>query len=58
MSALGGCVGRGAVVGAGGHEVFDVFEGVDAASGSYGCAVEGGSGAGEVELAIEGPVLK
>ena len=58
MSALGGCVGRGAVVGAGGHEVFDVFEGVDAASSSYGSAVEGRCGAGEVELAIEGPVLK
>ncbi len=45
-------------MGAGGHEVFDVFEGLDAASGAYGSAVEGGGGAGEVELAVERPVLQ
>src|SRR5580704_3442650 len=57
-SSLGGCVGCGAVVGAGSHEGFDFFEGLDSASGSYGSAVEGGGGAGEVELAFEGPVLQ
>jgi len=33
-------------------------EGLDTSAGSYGGAVEGCSGTGEVELAIEGPVLE
>ena len=45
-------------MGAGGDEVVDVFEGVDAAAGADGGAVEGGGGAGEFELAVEGPVLE
>ena len=38
------------VAGAGGHQGFDGFDGADAAAGSGGGAVEGGGGAGEVEL--------
>src|SRR5271154_6860594 len=46
------------IVRAGGDEVVDVFEGVDASASSDGGAVEGGGGAGELELAVEGPVLE
>jgi len=49
--------GRG-IARAGGHELFDGFEGLNAAPGSDRHAVQGGSGAGEVELAFEGPILK
>ena len=49
---------RLSVVGAGGDEVVDVFEGVDASAGSDGGAVEGGGCASELELAIEGPVME
>jgi hypothetical protein len=41
-----------------GDEVGDVVEGMDASSGSYGCAVEGGGGAGEFELSDERPVFE
>ena len=36
----------------------DVFQGADASAGSDGGAVEGGGCAGELELAVEGPVLE
>jgi len=45
-------------VGAGGDEVGDIVEGMDAATGADGSAVEGSGGAGELELAVEGPVLE
>ena len=41
-----------------GDELVDVLEGVDASAGSDGGAVEGGGCAGELELAVEGPVLE
>ena len=47
-------IGRRWVAGAGGDEVFDFVEGLDAAAGAYGGAVEGGGGAGEIELAVSG----
>jgi hypothetical protein len=40
------------------HQVFDFVERLDAASGSDGCTVQGGRGAGEVELSFERPILK
>jgi hypothetical protein len=54
----GGEVKGGGVAFAGGDEGFDIFYGFDVASGAYGGAVEGGGGAGEVELTLEGPVLE
>jgi hypothetical protein len=51
-------VGGGGVLGAGGDEVFGGFDGLDAAAGADRHAVEGGGGAGEVELAREGPALE
>ena len=36
----------------------DGFEGLDGSAGSYGGAVEGGGGASEVELLVEGPALE
>jgi len=43
---------------AGCDEVGDLRERSDASAGSYGGAVESSGGAGEFELAIEGPVLQ
>ena len=40
------------------HQVFDFVERFNSASGSDGCAVQGGRGAGEVELSFERPILK
>ncbi len=45
-------------MGAGGDEGGYVFERVDASTGSYGGAVEGGGGAGEFQLTGQGPVLE
>src|ERR1022692_166340 len=45
------------VAGCGRHQVFNGFDGLDAAAGAGGRAVERCSGAGEVKLAIEGPAL-
>ena len=49
---------RGGVVGAGGDEAGDFVEGVDAAASADSGAIEGCGGAGELELAVEGPVLE
>ena len=46
------------MAGAVGYKGGDVFEGVDAAAGTNGSAVEGGGGAGEFKLAVERPVLQ
>src|SRR5713226_4895707 len=43
---------------AGGHQLFDCCDGLDAAAGADGGAVEGGGGAGEIELALQGPTLQ
>src|SRR5579883_1917800 len=43
---------------AGGDQLFDGFDGGDAAAGSGCGAVEGGGGAGEVEPALEGPAIE
>jgi len=40
------------------HQVFDLVERRNTASGSDGCTVQSGRGAGEVELSFEGPILK
>jgi len=40
------------------HQVFDFVERLNTASGADGCAVQGGGGAGEVELSFERPTLK
>ena len=40
------------------HQIFDFVERLNAASGSDGCTVQGGRGAGEVELSFERPILK
>lgn len=58
-----GSVRTGDVIGvvvadAGRDEVFDGVEVLDAAACTDGHAVEGGGGAGEVELAVERPALK
>ena len=42
----------------GGHEGFYGFHRADASTGAGGGAVEGGGGAGEIELAREGPALQ
>jgi len=44
--------------GAGGDELLDGIDGLDAAAGAEGGAVEGGGGAGEIELAGQGPALQ
>ena len=41
-----------------GDEVLDGGDGVDAGAGAEGGAVEGGGGAGEIELAGQGPALQ
>lgn len=46
------------MAGASSDEVLDGVDGVDAAAGADGGAVEGGSGAGEIELALQGPILQ
>lgn len=52
------CVVCRRVAGAGGDEVLDGVDGLDAAAGAEGGAVEGGGGAGEIELALQGPALQ
>src|SRR5258708_4148324 len=42
----------------GSHQVFDAFDGLNAAAGADGGAVEGGGGAGEVELSLQRPTLQ
>src|SRR5437016_1384178 len=49
---------RGRVSSARGHEAFDDFDGLDAAAGADGSAVERGGGAGKIELALQGPSLQ
>src|SRR5579871_1980158 len=51
-------VGSSGMAGAGSHQVSDLFKGLDSASSSHGRAVQGGGGAGEIELAVQGPVLQ
>src|SRR5260370_26967055 len=41
-----------------GDEVFDTFDGLNAAAGADGGAVECGGGAGEIELALQRPALQ
>lgn len=48
----------GEVADARGHEFLDGFNGLNPASGSGRGAIQGGSGAGEVELALDRPVLQ
>ncbi len=43
---------------ASGHQLLDGIDGLDAAAGAEGGAVEGGGGAGEIELALKGPALQ
>jgi len=50
--------GSRGVVGAGGDEIGDVVERVDAAASADCGAVQCGGGAGEIELAVEGPVFE
>src|SRR6266851_4613952 len=42
----------------GGDEMLDGCDGLDTAAGADGGAVEGGGGAGEIELALKGPALQ
>src|SRR6266849_8133493 len=53
-----GCVVSGRVPWARGHQPFYAFDGLDAAAGAEGGAVEGGGGAGEIKLAGQGPALQ
>src|SRR6266849_3117314 len=46
------------VAGAGGDEALDGIDGLDAAARAEGGAIEGGGGAGEIELALHGPTLQ
>src|SRR5260370_9696408 len=46
------------MAGAGGDEVLDGIDGLDAAAGAEGGAVKGGGGTGEIELALQGPALQ
>ena len=46
------------MAGAGGDQVFDFGEGGDVAAGADSGAVEGGGGAGEVELTLKRPALQ
>ena len=43
---------------AGGHEALDGVDGLDAAAGADGSAVERGSSAAEIELALQRPALQ
>jgi len=43
---------------AGGDEVLDGGDGLDAGAGAEGGAIEGSGGAGEIELAGQGPALQ
>ena len=43
---------------AGGDEALDGIDGLDAAAGADGGAVEGGGSAAEIELALQGPALQ
>src|SRR5216684_5815974 len=43
---------------AGGHQLFNGCDGLDAAAGADGGAVERGCGAGEIELALQRPALQ
>src|SRR5258708_27239886 len=44
--------------GASGDEMLDGVDGLNAAAGADSGAVEGGGGAGEIELALQGPALQ
>src|SRR5437879_13806854 len=46
------------MAGAGSYELLDGVDGLDPATGADGGAVEGGGGAGEIELALQGPPLE
>src|SRR5258706_14693564 len=46
------------MAGAASDEVLDSCDGLDAGAGAEGGAVEGGGGAGEIELALKGPALQ
>jgi hypothetical protein len=48
----------GGVASAGGHEAFDLRDGVNAAAGADSGAIECGSGAGEIELLLQRPTLQ
>src|SRR6266704_2410211 len=53
-----GCVVSRRVASTGGDEVLDGVDGLDAAEGADGGAVERGGGTGEIELARQGPTLQ
>ncbi len=57
MDLEGGEMGEGKPA-TGAQKGLDGADGLDAAAGAKGGAVEGGSGAGEVKLACEGPILE
>src|SRR6267154_1756239 len=46
------------MAGAASDEVLDSCDGLDAGAGAEGGAVEGGGGAGEIQLALKGPALQ
>jgi len=46
------------VASAGGDEVLDGVDGLNATTRADGGAVEGGCGASEIELALQGPALE
>jgi len=52
------CRQGGLVARRGGHQAFNCWDGLDAASGSGFGAVQGCGGAGEIELALEWPALE
>ena len=54
----GGLEGCAGMASAGGDQVFDLGDGLNAAAGSGGAAVEGGGGAGEIQLTGERPALE
>src|SRR5713226_3478235 len=46
------------VASSGGNEMLDGVDGLNATAGADGGAVEGGGGAGEIELLLQGPTLQ
>src|SRR5256886_1321597 len=52
------CVVSLSMANAGGHEALDGVDGLDAAAGADGSAVERGSSAAEIELALQRPALQ
>jgi len=57
-SIRGAKIEDGLVAGAGGHQVFNRLDSADAAACAGKHAVDGGGGAREVELALQGPLLQ